>query len=94
MATLLHPDFGVVVRMLGALWENQRAMRPTQLQQAAKMNYTQFPRYLELLVERGFVLVRTDPDGSRWIEITPRGFEAYQFLMKGIHDLLAPKGRY
>jgi len=45
-------------------------------------------------VERGFVLVRTDPDGSRWIEITPRGFEAYQFLMKGIHDLLAPKGRY
>jgi len=85
---LQRPDLRVVARILGALWENQRSMRPTQLQQAARTNYTQFSRYLELLVSRGLVLVRTDEEGGQWIELTRQGYDAHQFLMKGIHDLL------
>jgi len=63
-------------------------MRPTQLQQAARTNYTQFSRYLDLLASRGLVLVRTDETGGQWIELTRHGYEAHQFLMQGIHDLL------
>jgi predicted transcriptional regulator len=85
---LQRPDLRVVARILGALWENQRLMRPTQLQQSARTNYTQFSRYLDLLVSRGLVAIRTDETGAQWIELTRRGCEAHQFLLQGIHDLL------
>ena len=89
MDDLQRPDLRVVARILGTLWESQRSMRPTQLQQAARTNYTQFSRYLDLLVSRGLVLVRTDEGGGQWIELTRTGYEAHQFLVKGIHDLFA-----
>ncbi len=93
MDDLQRPDLRVVARILGALWEHQRSMRPTQLQQAARTNYTQFSRYLNLLVSRGLLFVRTDDGGGQWIELTRQGYEAHQFLMKGIHDLLARRAR-
>jgi predicted transcriptional regulator len=86
---LVRPDLRVVARILGALWEHQRPLRPTQLQQAARTNYTQFSRYLELLAERGLVTVGTDAEGDTWVELTAKGYEAHQFLLKGIRDLLA-----
>jgi predicted transcriptional regulator len=87
MAELHRPDVRVVVRILGVLCEREPRMRPTRLQQASGTNYTQFARYLALLQERGLVKIVEDGSGDRWVEITPRGYEAHGFLMRGIHDL-------
>lgn len=63
-------------------------MRPTQLQQAARTNYTQFARYLEELEKHGLVSVETDPHGSRWLTLTPKGVEAYGFLVRALRGVL------
>lgn len=88
MAALERPDVRVVVRILGVLCEREPRMRPTRLQQAARVNYTQVARYLEMLHQRGLVNLVADDRGDRWVEITVKGYEAHQFLMRGIHDLI------
>jgi predicted transcriptional regulator len=88
MRALERPDVRVVVRILGVLCEREPRLRPTRLQQAARVNYTQVARYLEILQQRGLVKLVEDDHGDRWVEITAKGFEAHQFLMRGIHDLI------
>jgi predicted transcriptional regulator len=73
-----RPDLFVVGRLLEAL--NDGRLRRTQLQQRAGVNYTVFQRYLEYLL--GLDLVREVMDDG-WLELTPKGAEAYLFLSKG-----------
>lgn len=93
MSDLQRPDLRVVVRILGVLSERSPRLRPTQLQQAARTNYTQFARYLAVLEERGLVRVVEDGGGDRWVEITPKGHAAHGFLVRGIHDLAVGANR-
>lgn len=88
MDRLERPDVRVIVRILGVLCEREPRMRPTRLQQAARANYTQLSRYLEVMQERGLVSIVPDDNGGRWVEITPKGFEAHRFLLRGIRDLV------
>ncbi|MHB8352500.1 MAG: winged helix-turn-helix domain-containing protein [Thermoplasmata archaeon] len=85
--SLPRPDFRVVARILEALWRPGSSMRPTQLQQASGMNYSQFSRYLQFLAERGLVAVTVEEDNIRWVDLTDRGKEAHQFLVVGLSRL-------
>lgn len=87
MTELRRPDILVVVRILGTLFLEGRAMGRTQLQLAAGTNYTQFLRYVELLRDRGLIEL-TESDGSRTeVRLTPRGYAAFQFLSRGLREL-------
>ncbi|MGI0071663.1 MAG: winged helix-turn-helix domain-containing protein [Thermoplasmata archaeon] len=85
--SLARPDVYVVVRLLDVLHASPQRLRRTQLQQRAGINYTLFARYLDFLVQRGFVAVGAENDGG-WVEITARGEEAYRFLADGLARLL------
>jgi predicted transcriptional regulator len=85
-----RPDLRVVVRILEALGRSGRPHRPTQLQQASGTNYSQFQRYLDLLVSRGLLVVHPPPD--RFIELTPKGREAHRFLVYTLSVLLPGPG--
>ncbi|HEV2429697.1 MAG TPA: winged helix-turn-helix domain-containing protein [Thermoplasmata archaeon] len=86
-----RPDFRVVLRILEVLWRNATPMRRTRLQQASGTNYTQFERYLDLLVARGLVELRAGDEGGVSVALTPKGFEAHQFLVKGLRDLFSER---
>jgi len=83
-----YPDLRVVARILEALWRLGDRVRPTRLQQASGTNYTQFTRYLDLLVQRGLLSVETDAHGDRWISLTPKGQAAHGFLVSGLAAVL------
>ncbi len=74
-----RPDLFVIGRLLEAL--NGGQLRRTHLQQRAGVNYTVFQRYLELLLRLGLIREVT-ADG--WLELTPKGAEAYRFLSEGL----------
>ncbi len=83
----LRPNLRVVARILEALLREGGPMRRTPLQQASGTNYTQFSRYLDLLVQRGLLATETNPDGAVSIRLTPKGYEAYRFLVEAIRRL-------
>lgn len=93
MASIQRPDVRVIVRILGVLCERSDRLRPTQLQQASRTNYTQFARYLAFMSERGFVRSVEDGAGDRWVVLTPRGFEAHRFLIRGLQAILVERPR-
>lgn len=86
-APVQRPDLYVVARILDRLARADQPLKPTQLQLASGMNYTQFERYLDWLIARELVLVRPTEDG-RSIEISAKGAEALRFLAHGIRELL------
>jgi predicted transcriptional regulator len=84
---LLRPDVYVLVRLFDGLRQDSNRVRRTQLQQRAGVNYTLFSRYLAFLIQKGFLRVVMEGDGE-YLEITPRGEEAYRFLAEGLARIL------
>lgn len=87
MPSLQRPEVRVVIRILGTLQEKGDRLRPTQLQQAARTNYTQMARYLAFLELRGLVRVELDGQGDRWVVLTSKGYDAHRFLVSALHSL-------
>jgi predicted transcriptional regulator len=85
-----RPDLFVVARFLEALWRHQNRIRKTQLQMAARVNYSIFTRYLALLEDRGLVRHTVGPEGD-WVELTAKGYEAHRFLAEGLAGLVGPR---
>ena len=90
---LARPDLVVVARLLEALALRGGPVRPTRLQQAAGTNYTQLERYLSYLASRGLVTAAQEPSGERWISLTPKGREAYRFLVEALVRILGDEDR-
>jgi predicted transcriptional regulator len=86
-----RPDLFVIGRLLEGLVPGP--LLRTQLQQRAGVNYTVFQRYLDFLLRLGIVGVRPGDDGR--LELTPKGVEAYRFLMEGFGRIfgLPPSSR-
>jgi predicted transcriptional regulator len=80
-----RPDLYVALRLLEALVRNSNRLSRAALQRAAGINYTLFVRYLELLETRD--LVRSSNPGGE-VELTAKGYEAYQFLRRGLLEVL------
>jgi predicted transcriptional regulator len=80
-----RPDLYVVLRLLDALVRNSNRLSRAALQRDAAINYTLFVRYLVLLEARN--LVRSlNPGGE--VELTAKGYEAYQFLRRGLLEVV------
>ncbi len=75
-----------MARLLENLARSGGRSKPTALQLASGINYTQLERYLEFLESRG--LVRSVLAGAREIEITPAGHAALLSLARAIRDAL------
>ena len=83
-----RPDLWVVFRLLGAFQRSPSGrLRKTQLQMYSRVNYTVFSRYFEVLISRALVKVVVLEDGD-WLEITPKGHEAFRFMVNGIQSIL------
>jgi len=80
-----RPDLYVVLRLLDTLARNSNRSSRAALQRGAGINYTLFVRYLELLEARDLVR-STNPSGE--VELTAKGYEAYQFLQQGLLEVL------
>ncbi|MGI0054087.1 MAG: hypothetical protein ACRECR_07535 [Thermoplasmata archaeon] len=85
---LLRPDLRVLARILEALLRRGEPMRPARLPQSSGTNYSQFEGYVELLSHRGLVEATPAESGERWVRITPKGAEAYRFLLNALSPLL------
>ncbi len=83
-----RPDLRVIARVLEAMWRSQAPLRRSRLQQASGTNYTQFSRYLDLMVGRGLLELQTDASSVVWVRLTPKGYEAHRFLVTGLHEIL------
>jgi predicted transcriptional regulator len=83
-----RPDLFVVVRLLEVIASHPEGIRKTPLQLAAGVNYTVVARYLDQLVRRGLVELRSDPEGNERVFLTRRGVEALQFLVRGIGEVV------
>jgi predicted transcriptional regulator len=84
-----RPDLYVVLRLLGTLVRNSNRLSRAALQRGAGINYTLFVRYLELLEARN--LVRSSNPGGE-VELTATGYDAYQFLRRGLLEVLGGGG--
>ena len=62
-------------------------MRKTRLQMATGVNYTLFRRYVDLLESRGIVRMVPDTKGGEAVELTPKGAEALDFLLRGMERI-------
>ncbi len=85
---LQRPDLFLVARILENLDRADGPARPTNLQLASAINYTQLERYLEFLSGRGLVQIQPAEDGSSRILITAKGREALTYLARAIRDTL------
>ncbi|MCI4331502.1 MAG: hypothetical protein L3K19_06615 [Thermoplasmata archaeon] len=83
-----RPDLFVVVRLLEVVAAHPEGIRKTPLQLAAGVNYTVVARYVEQLVRRGLVDLRSDTEGNELVFLTRRGAEALQFLVRGIGEVV------
>jgi predicted transcriptional regulator len=77
-----RPDLFVIGRLLEALTTAPGPLRRTPLQQRAGLNYTVFQRYLDYLFQLGLIAPTTA--SPEFLEITPKGAEAYRFLSEGL----------
>jgi predicted transcriptional regulator len=85
-----RPNLYVLARLLEALARAPGSIRKTQLQLIAGLNYTVFAKYLEFLIDRGMVELIPE-GGGEVLQLTPKGFEIYQFLVNGIARILTGK---
>jgi predicted transcriptional regulator len=76
-----RPDIYVLSRFLERLWLKNQPMKKTKLQMAVGLNYTQFIRYLDWMLDRGLVEKIEGEDKHEYIKITPKGYQAYQKLV-------------
>ena len=83
-----RPDLYLVARLLENLARAGGPVRPTALQLASGINYTQLERYIGFLVARGLVAASEGPEGTRTLTLTPKGHEALGFLARTIRDVL------
>jgi predicted transcriptional regulator len=83
-----RPDVFVIGRFLEAMSTAPRPIRRTPLQQRAGLNYTVFQRYLDYLVRLG--MVAAAPGSDELFELTPKGVEAYRFLVDGLARIFGP----
>ena len=85
---LQRPDLYLVARILEQLEVSPEGQRPTALQLACGINYTQLERYLGFMASRRLLLLDGSEDGARTIRITEEGRRALEFLTRAIRDLL------
>ena len=85
---LQRPDLYLLARILEQLEVSPEGQRPTALQLACGINYTQLERYLEFMVARGLVTRDGAADGGRTLRISDEGLRALEFLTRAIRDLL------
>jgi len=83
-----RPDLYVVARLLERLWREEAPMLKTRLQVAANVNYDVFSRYLSWMLDRGLVALENSPDGHERITLTPKGHEAYRWLVHWINEVV------
>jgi len=88
MDPLSRPDLYVVIRLLDKLRSSERDLNRTQLQVAAGMNYTQFERYLDLILRRGLAEVVPVEGGPPVVRLTRKGYDALMFLARGLRDVV------
>jgi len=88
MEPLARPDLYVVIRILDKLRSNERDLNRTQLQIASGMNYTQFERYLDLVVRRGLAELVAAKEGPPVVRLTRKGYDALMFLARGLRDVV------
>ena len=91
-AGLERPDIYVLSRFLERLWLKNQPMKKTKLQMAVGLNYGQFTRYLEWMLERGLVAKVDGADGHEYVRITPEGYEAYRKLVAIIKEVFGDEG--
>ncbi len=84
------PDLYVLVRLLETVRTSELRRNRTQLQIASGMNYTQFRRYLELALTHGLLVLDEGKPGSPTVELTPKGYDALMFLVRGMREALGP----
>lgn len=75
----MKPDLYVVARIIKTLRENN-GMKKTNLSTASGLAYDKMVKYLEWMVEKGFV--ETDSEGL--IYLTKKGEDAYEKLVAWI----------
>lgn len=88
---LQKPDLYVVARHLERLWRENGPMLKTRLQVAANVNYDVFNRYLDWMLQKGLVELKTSDDGHERVGLTPKGGEAYLKLVQWINEVIHAK---
>jgi len=83
-----RPDLFVIGRLLEAMARAPGPLRRTPLQQKAGLNYTVFQRYLDYLMRLGLVTGTAETDSL--LELTPKGVEAYRYLVDGLQRIFGP----
>lgn len=89
---LERPDIYVLSRFLERLWLKNQPMKKTKLQMAVGLNYSQFIKYLDWMLERGLVEKVEGDDGHERIKITPKGYQAYQKLVAILKEVFGDVG--
>lgn len=87
-----RPDIYVLSRFLERLWLKNQPMKKTKLQMAVGLNYTQFIKYLDWMLERGLVEKIGGDDHHEYIKITPKGYQAYQKLVAILKEVFGEMG--
>lgn len=87
-----RPDIYVLSRFLERLWLKNQPMKKTKLQMAVGLNYTQFIKYLNWMLERGLVEKIPGEGRHEYIKITPKGYQAYQKLVAILKEVYGDIG--
>ena len=88
MEPLRRPDLYVVVRLLEKLRSSDRNLNRTQLQIASGMNYSQFERYLGLILQRGLAEMVVNGEGTAGVRLTRKGYDSLMLLVQGLQEIL------
>ena len=88
MEPLRRPDLYVVVRLLEKLRSSDRNLNRTQLQIASGMNYSQFERYLGLILQRGLAEMVDNGEGTAGVRLTRKGYDSLMLLVQGLQEIL------
>ena len=88
MEPLRRPDLYVIVRLLEKLRTSDRQLNRTQLQIASGMNYSQFERYLELILQRGLAEMVENGNATPFVRLTKKGYDSLMLLVQGLQDIL------
>ncbi len=84
---LMKPDLYVVARFVETLYRNG-AMKKTNLQMSAGLNYGTFSKYLQWFIEHNLVeMIESEKDGER-VRLTSRGVETYHKLVSWIRETM------
>lgn len=81
-----RPDLYVLARFLDRLGEAESGIPRTRLQQAVRLNYDLYRRYLGLLLDKGWVHLQSDKEGVERVALTRAGRDARTKLVGWIRD--------